>query len=194
MHSAYLVLVLSIISSVTCGEHKQRQRARVDDQLLPVTSVVADIRQSTNIADRERSLKEIAEPIIVPKTAAVTVTNIPNLEDDVKSDVQPVKRNNIEHPLIHDADDTDDDTTAALSGSGDDAAASKLVEESPKSAKESSSASKKQLSKKCHQRCSMPMTFEQCALPRCSYKIRPIRTLCFSLCRNQKKRCVEVCE
>ena len=162
--------------------------------LLPVTSMVADITQSIKFSDREKSLNELAEPIHIQKAAAAH-HKIPNLESDVEAEsVKPVKRNNIEKDVIPIEDDddesVDDDNTVVESGSGDET----TEEEHKPIHKKTIRKKMAKPVKKCYQKCSTPMTYEQCALPRCSYKIRPIRSLCYALCRNQIKRCVKVCE
>lgn len=60
---------------------------------------------------------------------------------------------------------------------------------------ESSTAERRQESKiQCHKTCSMPMTYHECAHPRCSLKVGTIKDLCFYLCKHQKERCEDVCE
>ena len=53
---------------------------------------------------------------------------------------------------------------------------------------------KKNGSKVCYRKCSFPMSFAQCAVPRCAEKGNPAtRYLCYWLCRHQKKQCKKVC-
>ena len=48
--------------------------------------------------------------------------------------------------------------------------------------------------KKCKRVCKDPMTYEQCAVPRCGYKMGTIKDLCIYLCKHQTPVCSEECE
>ena len=46
----------------------------------------------------------------------------------------------------------------------------------------------------CKRRCTPPMTFDQCANPRCAMKHSIVKELCYYLCKHQQIRCRETCE
>lgn len=46
----------------------------------------------------------------------------------------------------------------------------------------------------CHRKCSLPMSFEECAIPRCGFKVGTIKDLCYYLCKHQKPRCKDICD
>ena len=46
----------------------------------------------------------------------------------------------------------------------------------------------------CHRKCSLPMSFEECAIPRCGFKVGTIKDLCYYLCKHQKPRCEDICD
>ena len=48
--------------------------------------------------------------------------------------------------------------------------------------------------KKCKRVCEDPMTYKQCAVPRCDYKMGTIKDLCVYLCRHQTPVCSQQCE
>ena len=48
--------------------------------------------------------------------------------------------------------------------------------------------------KKCKRVCEDPMTYEQCAVPRCDYKMGTIKDLCIYLCKHQTPVCRQQCE
>ncbi|XP_031565706.1 chondroitin proteoglycan 4-like [Actinia tenebrosa] len=47
--------------------------------------------------------------------------------------------------------------------------------------------------KKCETKCALPMTYDQCAVPRCDYKMGTIKDLCLYLCKHQKPVCKQEC-
>lgn len=48
--------------------------------------------------------------------------------------------------------------------------------------------------KQCKRVCEEPMTYEQCAVPRCDYKMGSIKDLCIYLCKHQTPVCRQQCE
>ena len=48
--------------------------------------------------------------------------------------------------------------------------------------------------KQCKRVCEDPMTYEQCAVPRCDYKMGTIKDLCIYLCKHQTPVCRQECE
>lgn len=48
--------------------------------------------------------------------------------------------------------------------------------------------------KQCKRVCEDPMTYEQCAVPRCDYKMGTIKDLCIYLCKHQTPVCRQQCE
>ena len=48
--------------------------------------------------------------------------------------------------------------------------------------------------KKCKRVCKEPMTYKQCAVPRCDYKLGTIKDLCIWLCKHQTPVCSQECE
>ena len=48
--------------------------------------------------------------------------------------------------------------------------------------------------KKCKRVCEDPMSYEQCAVPRCDYKMGTIKDLCIYLCKHQTPVCRQECE
>jgi len=46
----------------------------------------------------------------------------------------------------------------------------------------------------CKRRCAPPMTFDQCANPRCAMKHSIVKELCYYLCKHQQVKCRETCE
>ncbi|XP_078344476.1 uncharacterized protein LOC144640919 [Oculina patagonica] len=48
--------------------------------------------------------------------------------------------------------------------------------------------------KKCKRVCEDPMSYEQCAVPRCDYKMGTIKDLCIYLCKHQTPVCRQQCE
>ena len=48
--------------------------------------------------------------------------------------------------------------------------------------------------KKCKRVCGDPMSYEQCAVPRCDYKMGTIKDLCIYLCKHQTPVCTQECE
>ena len=46
----------------------------------------------------------------------------------------------------------------------------------------------------CKRRCAPPMTFDQCANPRCAMKHNIVKELCYYLCKHQQVKCRETCE
>ena len=48
--------------------------------------------------------------------------------------------------------------------------------------------------KQCKRVCEDPMTYEECAVPRCEYKMGTIKDLCFYLCKHQTPVCRQQCE
>ena len=48
--------------------------------------------------------------------------------------------------------------------------------------------------KQCKRVCEDPMTYEECAVPRCEYKMGTIKDLCVYLCKHQTPVCRQQCE
>lgn len=48
--------------------------------------------------------------------------------------------------------------------------------------------------KQCKRVCEDPMTYNQCAVPRCDYKMGTIKDLCIYLCKHQTPVCRQQCE
>lgn len=48
--------------------------------------------------------------------------------------------------------------------------------------------------KQCKRVCEDPMTYEECAVPRCEYKMGTIKDLCIYLCKHQTPVCRQQCE
>ena len=48
--------------------------------------------------------------------------------------------------------------------------------------------------KQCKRVCEDPMTYDQCAVPRCDYKMGTIKDLCIYLCKHQTPVCRQQCE
>lgn len=48
--------------------------------------------------------------------------------------------------------------------------------------------------KKCETVCAIPLTYQQCAVPRCEHKIGSIKDLCYFLCEHQKPHCRQECK
>lgn len=48
--------------------------------------------------------------------------------------------------------------------------------------------------KQCKRVCEDPMSYEQCAVPRCDYKMGTIKDLCIYLCKHQTPVCRQQCE
>lgn len=48
--------------------------------------------------------------------------------------------------------------------------------------------------KKCETVCAIPMTYQQCAVPRCEQKMGTIKDLCYFLCEHQKPHCRQECK
>ena len=48
--------------------------------------------------------------------------------------------------------------------------------------------------KVCRKECHLPMTYEQCAVPRCAKKMGSIKDLCYWLCEHQNPVCEQKCE
>ena len=48
--------------------------------------------------------------------------------------------------------------------------------------------------KQCKRVCEDPMTYDQCAVPRCDYKMGTIKDLCIYLCKHQIPVCRQQCE
>ena len=80
----------------------------------------------------------------------------------------------------NDGDNTDNDDSrgSAEQGSGDDS-------------DDDDSNSKRVV---CKKRCATPMTYEECANPRCAMKHSIVKNLCYFLCKNQQVVCRNTCE
>ena len=77
-----------------------------------------------------------------------------------------------------DNSDSDDSQGSAEQGSGDDS-------------DDDDSKSKRVV---CKKRCAPPMTYDECANPRCAMKHSIVKNLCYFLCRNQQIVCRNTCE
>jgi len=171
----------------------------------PVNSLVEDVSESMTFHDHDKKLQAIAQAgemypehkvktakrkDVIPKMNKLTKKiKDDNKDDDDDSDdsddsdddtgdkkfkIQKEEsdgEDSDEKSSDNDEDDDDDD-----SGSGDD---------------EDSNDDRKS---KCQKRCKTPLTFSQCAFPRCSQKLGTIKDLCFYLCKHQKQRCEQVCD
>jgi len=94
-------------------------------------------------------------------------------------------------------DSSDNDSSDDESGSGDEEEDNATTSDDNKDSTDNDDeeetaggASKKQ----CRKRCKTPLTFHQCAFPRCSQKLGTIKDLCFFLCKHQKTKCERVCD
>ena len=76
-----------------------------------------------------------------------------------------------------DNSDSDDSQGSAEQGSGDDS--------------DDDRNSKRVV---CKKRCAPPMTYDECANPRCAMKHSIVKNLCYFLCRNQQIVCRNTCE
>lgn len=102
--------------------------------------------------------------------------------------------------------DLDDDGDDSGSGSGDDdvddeadKVAAKIEKKFEKidpeeKRDELTPAKSKPASITCHRKCTTPMTYAECAVPRCDMKVGAVKDLCYFLCKHQRERCEEVCE
>ena len=95
-------------------------------------------------------------------------------------------------------DDTDD-ASGADYANVDDAVSSQEAEDSQDDKRVQNLGKMRQGDKEkgeliCRRKCSLPMTYEECAFPRCDYKYKTVRDLCFWLCKNQRQHCQDVCE
>lgn len=77
-----------------------------------------------------------------------------------------------------DDSDSDDSEGSAEQGSGDDS-------------DDDESNSKRVV---CKKRCAPPMTYDECANPRCAMKHSIVKNLCYFLCKNQQIVCRNTCE
>jgi len=178
----------------------------------PVNSLVDDVSDSTEFRDRARKLRLISElgemyplhtqhqltmkELAKRKTISRAQKNKRRITKKSHGDDEIAQR---KFKIEKDEDDSDaedqkksdDDDDDDESGSGDDEDEKNEDADSEDEEKPVKQA-KKQLS--CHRRCRAPLTFHQCAFPRCSEKLGTIKDLCFFLCKHQKEKCEEICE
>ena len=209
MHTKYIFLLISLVHSIDNNHKTDNNTVVITRQFtLPVTSAVADITQSTNIADREKTEHDLkmnsemySDHSHIPRSVD-THRRSPDLEKAYEPEnVQPVKRNKIEREK--DDEEIEEASAEISSASGSDLAGDeteansgiiKKDVKSPNTVERLNNRYKifedkiEHPEPKCYQKCSTPMSYHECALPRCTFKIRSIRNLCFMLCKNQKKK------
>ncbi len=103
--------------------------------------------------------------------AAYSNSNKRNINDDDDDDED-------------DADNNDDDSNDD-NGSGDNDQSNDDDDDDKKTAK------KRVV---CKRKCVTPMTYDECAIPRCTMKHNIVRNLCYYLCKHQQVHCSDVCE
>lgn len=81
-------------------------------------------------------------------------------------------------------EDEEDKPVSKAESKGESDKAEEIQEEKPRVVKV----------KKCETKCALPMTYDQCAVPRCEYKMGTIKDLCIYLCKNQKPVCKQECK
>ena len=201
------------------SNHLIRKRSTLRLHKAPVNSLVEDVSESTTFHNRDKKLQAIAQACeMYPEHKAVTAKRkdvilktsklTKKIKDDDKDDdddsdddadddtgdkkfkIQKDESDAEDSEEKHtdsdsDADSDDDDE----SGSGDDEDGND--ETTKDDDKDDDTADSKT---KCRKRCKMPLTFHQCAFPRCSQKLGTIKDLCFYLCKHQKERCEQVCD
>ena len=92
--------------------------------------------------------------------------------------------------------DTTDESNEVSGTSADDATVSKSDEESePEKEPVTTTKGETRGDKlRCRRKCAVPMTYHECAHPRCSQKVGAIKDLCYFLCKHQKERCEDICD
>lgn len=203
-------IILHVISFVSTRHHHHNHpnhhhhhhsnhliRKRSTAKLIkkaPVNSLVEDVSESTAFRDRAKKLRLVAEagelyPVhrqTMGKRKAIPKN--PSLQEDDDNDAEyanaekkfKIAKGDDADAENEDNNDSDDNSDNDDSGSGDND-----DEDDDKPNKKT---------KQCHRRCKMPLTFHQCAFPRCSEKLGTIKDLCFYLCKHQKEHCENVCE
>lgn len=205
------------------SNHLIRKRSTLQLHKAPVNSLVEDVSESTTFHTHDKKLQAIAQAgemypehkvlaakrkDIIPKTNKLTKKikdddkedddddNDDN--DDDKGDDKGEKKFKIqkEESNTDDSDEKINDNDSDADSDDDDESGSGNDEDSDDETtkdddKDDDIADTKT---KCRKRCKMPLTFHQCAFPRCSQKLGTIKDLCFYLCKHQKERCEQVCD
>ena len=196
----------------TAGRHLLRKRSL--SLSAPVNSLVEDVSEATTFRDRASKLRQLSQtgemypehnsPTVLARRKAnpKKVSDADDSDDD--SDITDKKfkiRKDDDDAADDDKNSSDDssdnDSTDDESGSGDEEDDNATTSDDNKDSADSDdkeetpgATSKKQ----CRKRCKTPLTFHQCAFPRCSQKLGTIKDLCFFLCKHQKTKCERVCD
>ena len=186
------------------GRHLLRKRAVA--LTAPVNSIVNDVSESSTFSrDHDSKLRQLSQSgEMYPEHGAALSRrkSIPkkvaddNDDDDAddssdkKFKISKDDSDNVEDEKSSTDDDSSDDDTTSGSGDEEDDDGKDTATDSDVTDDEVAGGSKKQ----CRKRCKTPLTFHQCAFPRCSQKLGTIKDLCFFLCKHQKEKCERVCD
>ena len=169
----------------------------------PVNSLVDDVSEATPFRDRASKLRQLSQAgemypehgssgvlsrrRVIPKKARIADND--DEEDDADKKFKIRKGDDDAEDDKDSSDDSSDNDSDDESGSGDEEDDNTTTTDDDKNDEAEEAGSKKQ----CHTRCKTPLTFHQCAFPRCSQKLGTIKDLCFFLCKHQKEKCEKVC-
>lgn len=107
------------------------------------------------------------------------------------------KNNDSEDEVDDESDDGDEESGSGENDDNSNTSTEKNnddVDDSDESDESETTGDQRSGKLKCTKKCSVPISFHKCALPRCSLKMGTIKDLCFYLCKHQKEKCVDVCE
>jgi len=201
---------LQVINGELHSHHRQKRhvikkRSPLRVFRAPVSTLVDDVNEARALHDKKLKLLSLAgelypehDPLtkrkIIPKLTKKPTKDNDDDDDDTDAD----KKFTIDKTDDNDAEDknTDNEEDDDDSGSGDeeDASDDTKRDETDQSDDDDEQAGKSSDNKQCRKRCKTPLTFHQCAFPRCTQKLGTIKDLCFFLCKHQKQRCERVCE
>ena len=191
------------------GRHLLRKRSLA--LTAPVNSLVEDVSEATTFRDRVSKLRQLSQAgemypehssslsvlarrKVIPKKVSITDDDTDDDSDvtDKKFKIRKDDDDASDDDKNSSDDSSDNDSSDDESGSGDeeDDNATTSEDSTDSDDEETAGASKTQ----CRKRCKTPLTFHQCAFPRCSQKLGTIKDLCFFLCKHQKTKCERVCE
>jgi hypothetical protein len=168
---------------------------------LPITQTVADVTSSQNIDDNpgKDDPERITGEEETKSLHTLKTQGNPNLEKYSPQPFKTSKRSKIEN-ADEDGEDRDGEDEVVemkvktAKHHGKTPSAESLMADLLREKKKLIEAQKKKKKLKCHQKCELPMSYNQCAIPRCYYKHGAIKRLCFLLCHKQQKKCRTVCE
>jgi len=213
------ILFIGCFQALVTGRHHHpkhhalQKRSVLRELKTPVMTLVDDVAKESIPGDHDKKLRILSqsgEMYPEHRDAVSKRKTIPNLtisKNKRPMDVTDDKKFKIsgkdESDDTSEADDDkntdsddqgDDDSGSGADDNNDDQSDDDNQSEDDDSASDNETDKKTANKRQCRKRCQMPLTFHQCAFPRCTQKLGTIKDLCFFLCKHQKEKCERVCD